>query len=300
MELKICILQQMPDLPSIRSLVLASSQYYQTYSQARSHILFTLLCCRYNGEVEMAEALVAMRSEGVIAENTDNRDKIMDLLDLRRGGGCKPKNKKRRYKHDAFSIDEIVRLLKLHDGATYFLEDFVSTLPQPPWWQTAGGMRGKWHVRLLSPTERARFFRAFYRLQTWCYIFGQPEVLSSSSVLSEVDRPSENDWTDKTFSLEQAWRLIWGTMPPWEVEEIGCLLEYFMSKYVHVFQEISMALAREYNDKADHAQASLRPGSGDGSRTPLSLETPIQEIYELRGVPFYSLPIILFLLGGRS
>lgn len=39
--------------------------------------------------------------------------------------------------------------------------------------------------------------------------------------------------------MEQAFRLFYGTMPPWEHEEIGCMLGYFESKIKSVFEEIA-------------------------------------------------------------
>jgi hypothetical protein len=297
-ELKICILQQMPDIQSIRSLVLASSKYYQTYDTVRSHILFDLLLQHYNDEVEITEALVAMRSEGVIAEDPRNRDKIIDLLDCRRRGTREGK----KYKHDSFSIDEIVKLLKLHEAAVYFMDEFSVSIPQPSWWQTA--VQGRWgsgNVKF-SHTERARFLRAFYRLQIWCYIFGQPECYpSSSSAQLASDRPSYNEWTDRTFSHEEAFRLIWGSMPPWEVEEIGCLLEYFILKYIQIFQEITTALIHVQKPDGSADDDSESGSSHNGSsRASLPLGTPIQDIYELRSMFMFLLNTCGLLLTSQA
>ncbi|KAF5016180.1 hypothetical protein F66182_12222, partial [Fusarium sp. NRRL 66182] len=215
-------------------------------------ILYDLLRRQYNDEVDLAEAVVAMRSEGVIAEDLRNRDKIIDLLDCRRRGT--KESKKHIFKADFFTIDEIMKMMKMHESAIYFMDDYAATLPAPAWWDHKAR---KWPSPIkLSHTERARFFRAFYRLQTWCHIFGQPEYgrqcsASTASSFSSpfsagLERSSENEWTDRTFTLEEAWRLIWGTMPPWEIEEIGSLLDYFMSKYIEVFQEITTALINGY------------------------------------------------------
>ena len=236
-ELKICILQQLPNLSSIHALTRASPKYFQTYLQYRSQVLYDILLRQYNGEVDIYEAVVAMRSDGVLAEIVNNRDTIMDLLDYRRRGA---KESKIRLKAESFTTDEIMKMMKMHESAVYFVEDYGATLPEPSWW--AHGSGGKWESPIkFSSTERARFFRAYFRFQTWCHIFGQPEYGGHylSSTPSDREPPSENQWTDRTFTLEQAWRLIWGTMPPWEIEEVGSLVDYFMSKYVEVFNEMT-------------------------------------------------------------
>lgn len=296
-ELKLCILQQLPNLQSIHVLTRASSKYFQTYSQFRSQVLYDLLRRQHNGEVDITEAVVAMRSEGVIAEDIRNRDKIIDLLDCRRRSA---KESKARFKADSFTTDEIMKMMKMHESAIYFMEDYASTLPAPSWWDHKSR---KWASPIrFSHTERARFFRAFYRLQTWCHIFGQPEYgchFSSSSSYAYsysagLERPSENEWTDRTFTLEQAWRLIWGTMPPWEIEEVGSLLDYFMSKYIQVFQEITTALINGYKPNHSAEDDDSAPSSDLPDDAPigtLPLGTPIHMVYELRGMLHPSKPI---------
>jgi hypothetical protein len=51
-----------------------------------------------------------------------------------------------------------------------------------------------------------------------------------------------NDWYGKPFSAADAWRLLWGTMPPWEVEEVGCIWMYCDYKYGDIFNEVREAL----------------------------------------------------------
>jgi hypothetical protein len=281
-ELKLCILQQIPDLQSIHALTRASFKYFQTYTQFRSQVLYDLLRRQYNDEVDITEVVVAMRSEGVIAEDIRNHDKIIDLLDCRRRG---PKESRQKFRADSFTTDEITKMMKIHEAAVYFLEDYAATLPAPSWWDHKAR---KWEPPIkFSHTERARFFRAFYRFQTWCHIFGQPEygcLSSATSFSAGPQRPPENEWTDRTFTLEQAWRLIWGTIPPWEIEEVGSLLDYFLSKYIHVFQEITTAIINGYrpNNPTEDEDSAASSGLSDDS-APIGT-TPIHMGYELRGI----------------
>ncbi|OKL56558.1 hypothetical protein UA08_08087 [Talaromyces atroroseus] len=243
-ELKMSVLEQIPDISSIRSLALASSRYYTVCSQH----MFNLLLRQYNGEVEISEALVALHSEGVIAEDPRNRDKIIELLDCRRRGTREGK----KYKHDSFSIDEIIKLFKLHKAAIYLMDDFSTRIEEPPWWKPAGHPTWKSLDLKFSHTERARFFRAFYRLQTWHCIFGEPECFSFSLALriETPYRPSYNEWEDMTFSHEEAWRLICGSIPPWDVEEMLCLFQYMKQRYIRIYREILAVLLHLDRDSA--------------------------------------------------
>lgn len=236
----------------------------------------------------MAEAVVAMRSEDVIAEDIRNRDKIFKLLDCRRLA----KERKTRFRADSFTPDELMKMIKLHDAAIYFMEDYAATLPAPSWWDHDAQ---EWELPIkLSHTERARFFRAFYRLQTWCHIFGQPEYGRFYTsipvwwwVWKELERPSVNEWKNRTFTREEAYRVIWGTMPPWELEEVASLLEYFESKYTQVFQEIMTALKNGYKP-ANSVEADEYIRSLDLSNNTPDLcwpsGIPIHVVYELRSL----------------
>lgn len=255
-ELKIFILKSISDFTSLKSFLQASREYYQIYDGIRSEILFAILLNQYNGQVDLVESLTSIRSKGLWASEKRNEGKIIALLDFRRRasreGGS---STKKIYDHHSYSIEEILRLIELHEVAVFFLQDYSKSLKQPKWWVTEIHA-GDWETTVLpiqfSPNERARFFRAFYRFHTWCNIFGQQEYYPA--------RPSENEfrnkWVNKTFSAKNGWRLIWGTMPPWEVEEVGCLWLYFKLKIEQIFKEITAVLVETYESENPNNEPS--------------------------------------------
>ncbi|PYH95669.1 hypothetical protein BO71DRAFT_482710 [Aspergillus ellipticus CBS 707.79] len=96
--------------------------------------------------------------------------------------------------------------------ATFLLDDYSRTASCPEWMDSV-----QWENEILplslSETEKRRFFRALYRLQTYGNIFGGIErVLDSDWSLED------NLWYEKdpTFCNEEAWRLFFGTMAPYQ------------------------------------------------------------------------------------
>ncbi|OKL62597.1 hypothetical protein UA08_02377 [Talaromyces atroroseus] len=271
-ELRVSILREVSDFTSLRALLLASREYYRAYDNIRPRILFELLFRQYNGQVDFVESLTTIRSKGLWAEDAKNTEDIIALLDFRRRAskeGNLPK-----YDHDSLTIKELVQLLKLHETASFLLEDYSKSLEQPDWWQS--GTHGVWKPVRFSSNERTRFFRAFYRLQTWCHIFGHMEYYPIRPT-RETDQ-FINDWYGKTFSAADAWRLLWGTMPPWEVEEVGCIWLYCDNKYLKIFEEIRDTLLERFVPRYPGAPPTVE-NHLDGDLVPEG--TPMSSIDEL-------------------
>lgn len=243
--MQISILHQVADFTSLGALVLASRKYCRAYYSARWEILSDLLHRQYGGDVDIVESLTAVRSQGLWAKDKRNSEQIIALLDFRRRAGIESEID--RYQHNSLTAPELVKLLALHEVTRFFINDYSKSLKQPSWWQADA--QGDWETVVLpinlSSNERVRFFRAFYRFQTWCHIFGQEECHPSCP--SNIRANSTNQWCDTTFSREDAWCLLWGTMPQWEVEEVGCIWRYFFSKYGQFFEEITKVLEAKLN-----------------------------------------------------
>ncbi|QRD89227.1 hypothetical protein F9C07_2084972 [Aspergillus flavus] len=60
--------------------------------------------------------------------------------------------------------------------------------------------------------------------------------------------------TPPTQILKLMWSMIFGTMPPWEVEEFGCLWVFLQQQYTEIFSEIAQEFPRN-----SHEWQSLRP-----------------------------------------
>ncbi|OOF95319.1 hypothetical protein ASPCADRAFT_169826 [Aspergillus carbonarius ITEM 5010] len=243
-ELRISIMVTIADLSSLRSLVLASPSYYQTYRQAKREVLWSFLREPYAGLVDISDAIAAVRSRGLYAYKPSNKEEIIALLDRRRRSA---EIRRMRLSSDPLPyepahIEEAIHLLRLHDLATIVLDDYANSISKPPW---ISKKRWRYHFRpiVFTDTEKRRFLRAFYRLQAYSNIFGSIERTVDSE--PSLD---ENLWFEAqppTFTDEEAWRLFFGTMTPWETEEIACLwihvAEYRLGRHV---AKASMSLKR--------------------------------------------------------
>ncbi|KAF7174347.1 hypothetical protein CNMCM6106_008586 [Aspergillus hiratsukae] len=243
-ELHICILFKLQDLDSLRSLVHASPVCYQAYRLVRDEVLLSILRSSYDGHVDISDAVAAVRSRGLYAIKPSNRAKIIALLDSRRrseeirhlGLSSGP------FPDQPATVDETIRLLHLHRMATFLLDDYSRTARCPEWMPPE-----KWKNEILplrlSRTEQRRFFRAFYRMQIWGNVFGHIELPL------DADRPEkENYWFSSrervplVFEEEEVWRLFFGTMAPWEVDEIACFWRHCYHRWEEPYFEISDSL----------------------------------------------------------
>ena len=135
-ELRILILNNTPNLKSLHNLVRASSACHQAYVCAREEILCGVVVREYaEDQVDVAEAIVAVRSRGVDASLESIREEIMTLLDYRR----RPQ-KIRRLKSfkgsspvEPVTVVECVDLLSLRRKFNFLVRDYCSTASRPPW-----------------------------------------------------------------------------------------------------------------------------------------------------------------------
>ncbi|GFG14448.1 hypothetical protein IFM61392_08460 [Aspergillus lentulus] len=244
-ELQISILFNINDVDSLRSLVFASPTYHRAYQLVRQELLYVLLQSSYDGLVDIADALAAVRSRGLYAVKPSNRAKIIALLDSRRrseeirrlGLSSWP------FPDEPADIEETIQLLHLHRLSAFLLDDYTRTATRPEWMDLE-----KWKDEILpltlSRTEQTRFLRAFYRMQIYGNIFGPIEL-----PLGADDVEEENEWFDTsggrtpTFTDEEVWRLFFGPMAPWEVEEFSCFWRHCYHRWEEPYLEISKVLA---------------------------------------------------------
>lgn len=235
-DLHIHILSSVSDLQSLRSIVLASPACHHAYRRARDELLQNTLYKEYNGLVNVTDAITAIRSKGLHASLPSNKERIISLLDTRRRS-----DEIRRLglpsaaiaPDTPASVDETIQLLDLHRMAIFLLNDYCSFAPYPKWMDQT-----KWENEVLplnlSKTEKVRWLRGFYRLQIHANIFGPMEFS-----VHECSAWKSDDWVDKMFTLEEAWRVFFGTMAPWEVAELGCVFQYLHERYIEPYNEIA-------------------------------------------------------------
>ncbi|KAE8144499.1 hypothetical protein BDV25DRAFT_92522 [Aspergillus avenaceus] len=240
-ELRMLILQQLPDIPSLKALVHASPIYYHTYTVAKKN-LFQQILQRQYGLVDLAEPMAAIRSQGLHADIRANKEDIIALLDRYRRHDELPPSA-----NAPTDIDECLQLSQLYQQFEFLLHRYCAQASCPP--EVAQPAAERNHPRIPSTTEKARILRALCRLQMYCNIFGarewedsQPSDASPPPVLTRSKRRSSSWYCN--FQLHEMWGLIFATMPPWEVEEFGCLWMFLQQQYTNIFSEIAQEFPR--------------------------------------------------------
>ncbi|KAJ5580042.1 uncharacterized protein N7459_006027 [Penicillium hispanicum] len=229
-ELLILILFQIPDHNTLQSLVFASPACHQSYLMIRHELLHYIMKRQYGEFLDLSEALVAIRSKGDYMEL--HKEQAIALLDIRRRSkeinnlAITPESRA----DEPTSLEEIIDLLHFHKEMHFFLDDYSKNAPRPAWIDPS-----RWTQMLplqLSGIEKRRFLRALCRLQILSHIFHKPEEKPDGSYSGHY-----NQWFQE-LSDEDAWRLWYGALLPWESEEIGCVWSYLKTKYPPLYPEI--------------------------------------------------------------
>lgn len=238
----------------------------------RQEVLACLVKRQYTGPLDLVEALTAVRSKGVLfGYQTENAISLLD--NWRRRSEIRELDQPSSNRLDQpKNLEETIKLLHFHKILSYFLEDYSINAPRPPWIQPM-----QWeneHLPLhLSLSEKRRFLRAICRFQTVKNFFGDPIYCSKHTdwkywQLGETDELKDiakehGDW----FLTEIAYRLFYGTIPPWEHEEMGGVFNYLISKVNAIYKEIADDLRQLSKDTPceffwDILPIEQRPPSG--------------------------------------
>lgn len=136
---------------------------YQAYRRARSEILQNLLYEEYNGLVNVADAVTAIRSRGLHDHMPSNREKIISLLDVRRrsdeiqrlglpSATCVP--------GAPTSVDETIQLLKLHRLMIFLFMTTAALLPVRSGWIRQNGEK-RFYLFVYPTRRRYASFEAY-------------------------------------------------------------------------------------------------------------------------------------------
>ncbi|KAJ6020874.1 hypothetical protein N7540_006378 [Penicillium herquei] len=246
-ELKILILFQVPDGDTLRSLVLASPEYHQAYLAVRYGLLSRLVKQQYHGFLDTAEALTAVRSENL--DYSCKREMTIALLDRwRRADEIRASDQSSSSQIDEpQNLEEVIKLLNFHKALCFLLDDFSINAPRPPWIEPT-----PWAKLLplqLTLSEKQRFLRAACRLQTIQNIFGndiKTEVSRDPGFKhwrlnrdDQIEGYVDRDGEEVLSSIEAPYRFFYGTIPPWEHDEMCCVLNYFTAKIKPIFDVIA-------------------------------------------------------------
>lgn len=216
----------------------------------RNELLECLVKRQYSGFLDLVEALTAVRSKSVHF-SLQMKNAIVLLDNWRR------RNEIRRLSQSSSNqldepngLEEIIKLLHFHKMLCFYLEDFSINAPRPPWIQPMQ-WENKYLPLQLSCSEKRRLLRAMCRFQILKNIFGDPVhcfrhescdscgrrqvwQLGETNELGTLKR-AHGAW----FIHEKAYQLFYGTIPPWEHEEMGNVFSYLITKVKAISKEVT-------------------------------------------------------------
>lgn len=229
--------------------MLSSPTIHQAFLTERERLLSCILQKQY-GEL-LPEAIAFIRSRGLFFAKY--KEEAIALLDTWR--------RRQEIKELALSssrlvkptnMEEIMGLLQFGKVLQFFLKDYTVKLPRPGWIEA-----DQWEKMLpieLSNDEKHRFLRALCRLQIYSNIFAIAERRRNDKDYFD------NDWQHLTTlpsAEEEVYRLFYGTLPPWEYVEMGCVWTYLQTKFGPVYKVVADGL-RDLVEKHGNASPELR------------------------------------------
>ncbi|KGO74996.1 hypothetical protein PITC_032340 [Penicillium italicum] len=235
-ELLILVLLEIPDLASLKSIVLSSPIFHQAYLTVRQKALYRIV--KNHWGLLLGDAMAATRSRGL--QFAHHKQEAIAMLDTWR--------RKEEISDLALSssipidepsnLEETFNLIHLHKVFHFFLKQYETKVPRPPWISNDQWENSILPIKL-SHTEKHRFLRALCRLQIYANIFGEYEHTT-------VEKVKYNGWKNSPKSGlafdEEAYRLFFGTVPPWEFQEVGCLWAFLTTLFDDIYKEISTGL----------------------------------------------------------
>jgi hypothetical protein len=124
-------------------------------------------------------------------------------------------------------VNEIVYLLHLHEVAVWFVQGLCETTTMINPCFVAKKSWSKQYPLKLSDEEKRRIFRGFYRLQIWSNLFRRAADQDDSGFSWNID-----------LTANEVVSLFILTMPPWEIDEIGCVFFTLRNRLEADWEEI--------------------------------------------------------------
>ncbi|KAJ5345863.1 hypothetical protein N7452_003867 [Penicillium brevicompactum] len=215
----------MMEFNEIRALVHASPLYHEQYLLDRQWLLGQCVD-KLLGSVNIEASLVCQSSTAGFAQ-TRTRESITPLLE--------------KYKHrqdlpsfsfieESLPLDDIIWILLFHTSivmplanrySAWALENLAKeTVVNEASSSLVGGSDS------LSESEETRIFRALYRLQLWCNLFG-------IGPHKGIDQPFYSGYSSIDLLTIHA-----SHFEPWEIEEMHCVYLFSETIYRQIFDQI--------------------------------------------------------------
>ncbi|KAI9765475.1 MAG: hypothetical protein M1839_005495 [Geoglossum umbratile] len=218
-ELRLQILAEL-ELGQLSALVHASSVFYRDYHCNRRYTLSKCLQVTLH-DVAIDACAVQRSSQDEFAE-AYIPDTVSQFLDSYQDQRSSAQNS-HFTKH--LSEDQAVRMAAFHSSlvvpvACHYVDWAMTNLPMD---RKSCQDRGP-----LSKAEETRVFRALYRFQLCCNLFGKGCLTCATG----------HNWIPHAFPVTNVLELFLSLFEPWEVEEIICIKAFATNKHTKTFNSI--------------------------------------------------------------
>ena len=225
LDLKVDVLKAMRDVPSLISLTHASSSFYRISQLFQVQILAAVLSNEIPAAL-MDDVSFTFESSELPDQSVDC---VLEFLDIYHPHWEITADQILPPKLAAFTLEDALRISKLHSNVRFFTNDFCSSIlsahpisrsPEPAFKQP-------------SNTELTRIMRAFYWFQLYCNLYQKCGYSDDEFRDYEWNRQDEYDAiNDKVVEL------LFNKYYPWEIEQLCCVLEYLSRRLDPAFEEM--------------------------------------------------------------
>lgn len=208
----------------LRALVHASPVFHQQYQLDRRFIL--CLCLERTLRGATVDAWAAYRSGLPLFLEDEGRGQIDAMLDDYRERRSRPNY---RLSAEGLAEDDVVAMARYHAG---IVEPLAAKYLD---WAYSFGNSIRWPQELkiqiepLTATEEIRIFRALYRFQLCCNLFG----------IGEREIPIGSTKGVSYYTAQYILVDFLGAFEPWEAQEIACIYEFAHATLYDAFATIS-------------------------------------------------------------
>lgn len=245
-ELKVAILQFLPDTQTLRALVRSSSLYHGAYAAQRQRI-FSAVLLRDLGPEIFLEALSLHEASMIpwgdptaLSFRSDRKERVETLIAHYKTQRETPS----RFSYRTLDLDTLGSLAAFHKIVADTTADFCcSRLSRHPY------SSDKIHsYDEPSDSERLRIYRSMYRFQLFNTLFDMPLGRGWPSDGSDPSPFDSRDMSDIFLSLYN----------PWEVEEISCIYDYLVECYASLF-DLCRDFIVEFRPDKEESLKSIQP-----------------------------------------
>ncbi|KAL8707688.1 MAG: hypothetical protein Q9225_007722 [Loekoesia sp. 1 TL-2023] len=217
-ELRVAILSNVPNLQTLRSLILSCSAFSTVYYSYQRQILLHLARNAFDiDSVNIAIPLLACRAQHLDVLALNHLETVTTLLKANPEHSTLTKQSTLE-----ITIEECKQMLQLKDVATQICSDLIAQMP----FHHPLGKENVMSQKPLSTTERCRITTAIYRWELWAGLFSQ----RTRSAIQKQDPAARVDLDAQTTVYRARYTR-------WEQEQLGCLYEYALRRYRKLFDE---------------------------------------------------------------